>query len=175
VTPREYIRQLKQRLKDIQQDKIMNIAVGDTQDAFDQRVFEEGKNTGGFIFSYSKEPIYISDKNSPKAIPSNFKKGKTGKKIKSGYFSSGYFQYKQAIGRKNDKVDFQLSGDLRQDINSPVKENNNVWVFKVKRKANKGKVRGLNEDYNTVFKLTKKEEQVFFDSIQSQLLKILRK
>ena len=82
-----------------------------------RRIFTDGRATaGGDIGRYSKKPYYANSR--PKLLPkSKLKplgknkksKFKNGQKKKSRYLPGGYAEFRDRVGRQNNKVDLNLT------------------------------------------------------------------
>jgi hypothetical protein len=97
---------------------------------FKTRVFTNGKKTDGSdIGSYSTDPTYVSIDGAKKKYGSQLKSsalqpiGKTGsRKFKNGnphkseYFGDGYSGFRAKVGRQNQKIDLNLTGNLQDSI-----------------------------------------------------------
>lgn len=113
-------------------DGLVRIAATTQLSMMQTRIHEEGKAAdGGDIGQYSSKPLYVSKEANPgksfgrplgkvnKAGKqySKFQGGKKkGQDHKSRYFAGGYKEYRSAIGRRSDKVDLSLSGQLGRQL-----------------------------------------------------------
>lgn len=146
------------------------------------RIFEDGKNSSdGNIGQYdTKRPlyVYVNPNTAPRAGALKAKgieglkptKGKTGehtfkngKEHKTTYVKN-YKEFRNRIGRRIDKVNLVLSGDLQSDFSngkvknpSPQKVNVNEYIVILKREINQDKREGLENKYGTIFAHTKNE------------------
>lgn len=167
----------------IKLDKPLEIAVRSVMAIQSKRIFLQGLNSDeSIIGQYSKKPVYISLKDSPKKFTP---KGKpeTGRKIKKGERKTGYFEnylaYKTTIGRnaKVKTVDLFLSGELHRDwANSEsfakqeaTKINQHNYVVSLSEK-NQNKV----DRYGMIFNLSVRERGIFLGLVQTELAKALR-
>lgn len=109
MTPEEYARSLRAISKGIAEKRVCFLAATGTMAEMSRRIWDEGKLTDGSKLTYNDDrPIYAYKPPSPKQ-PSG--KGKTGKKIKGGYYAN-YSAYKAGMGRPN--MPFELTGEMRQ-------------------------------------------------------------
>ena len=89
--------------------RIIFLTTTGTMDQVSERVWEKGELTDGSKLKYNDDyDLYAYKPPSPVA---HNHKGKTGKKIKGGYYST-YSAYKAQQGRPD--LPFELTGDLRQ-------------------------------------------------------------
>ena len=131
------------------------LCAADVKDAMQERIFIQSKGADGQDLPskpYSSDPIYVDADIALKSL-SSFQIGKTGKKIKSAYFPSGYAQLKQFIGRPA----LELSGDLIRDfVNTPQVDDFNTVTILVDD-VNFNKIAGLERLYGEIFFPTEQE------------------
>lgn len=135
------------------------LCAADVKDAMQERIFvkligAEGQELPNSRVkqSPSTEPIYVDVDTLPRSV-SSFQVGKTGKKIKSAYFPSGYAQLKQAIGRPA----LELTGYLFRDfVNTPQVDDFNTVTILVDD-VNADKIAGLERLYGEIFYPTEQE------------------
>ncbi len=166
------------RLKNLDPSITLAVAVGNTVDAYYDRIFIEHKKTDGSEIEYkSNNPVYINSKDGgpQKLTP----KGKTGKqKFASGrphvstYFES-YKNFKKAIG----KPILELFGSLQSSISSGTKKiSESEYVLAVNDKEGK-KIEGLQfgnghwSGFGTIFKLNNKEKELFQTTFANEMKK----
>lgn len=176
-TPKEYAKALRSFGSDIAKGKWVENAARDTMTLSDRRIFADGKNSvGGKIGTYSLKPIYIDPDSAPKAVRNI---GKTGKKIKSGFYPKGYKQFRSQQGRESAFVNLNLTSELRIDYDNskaqprPEKVNNLTYKITLNKQINIDKKKGAENKYGVIFKLTTKEDKQFSKSMDfyySQLL-----
>jgi len=84
------------------------------------RVFNRGMNVNERpLWRYSTKPIYVNPSKSPKKFPTGGKASRSGEYFENGkkrhtrYFTGGYKDFRNKIGRRIDVVDLQLTGRLR--------------------------------------------------------------
>jgi hypothetical protein len=173
----EYIKKLRSKLSDLLRDnKPLASAVASAHADQMVRIFEDGKDSSdGKIGEYdSSTPIYVDPKTSPRSFQAKGKTGesqfKNGKSHKTGYFSS-YKAYRAGQGRQTSFVDLKLFGQLQRDMsNSLTRINPNIWVTGTKNKTNSKKAEGAEKKYGKIFNLTKKEKEVFKETLRDELL-----
>lgn len=155
------------------------IAVKDITGVIGERIFEEGKAVNGNIGKYSTEPTYIGDKNSPKAGTKEGKYGekefKDGTPHKTTYYNGGYSEYRSAMGRKNDKVNLNLTGRLETNfLNGIVELDTDEMGIKL-RGENVAKAKGGELRFaKPIFELTKKERARFKKTLSFEVINALR-
>lgn len=136
----------------------------DLKDAMQDRIFEKSTGADGQKLPskpYSTEPIYVNPDTLPRST-SAYQVGKTGKKIKSAYFPSGYSQLKQAVGRPP----LELTGFLFRDfVNTPQVDNFNTVQILVDD-INAEKITGLEKLYGEIFYPTETELDDLVDCIE---------
>lgn len=153
-----------------------------------QRIFTRGLNSAGSqIGSYNQDnPIYVSDKNSPRKGTNRGKpSGKKGKKNKTTYYSS-YKDFKQKMQGQSGKVNLKLFNELQSDFSNtavavlggrgssthnPVKFSPHHYQITLAKEINQKKAEGLQDKdkYGQVFDLTKKERNLFLQTLQKEL------
>jgi len=177
ITQEEFlIRQRKVLNSIIKDNNPLKIAARTTHKDVAERIFQEGKKADGSdIGQYATSPpMYVNPKTSPgnvKKLTPIGKHGETvfqnGKPHKTAYVSS-YKDYRQKIGKRTDKVNLDLSGDLKLDFSNgkiarpeTKKVNTNEYVVTLKRGINQDKREGLEAKYGEIFAHTKGEIDKF--------------
>lgn len=161
----------------IQKDEPLRLAALTAHKDATLRIFTDGRNSnGGNIGQYATSPpMYINPKTSPGNVRKLAPVGKHGDKVfkngkphKTAYVDS-YKDYRNKIGRKTDKVNLVLSGDLQSDYANgrvsnptPKKVDAHTYVVTLAREVNQKKRDGLEDKYGTVFFHTKDEQAKFF-------------
>lgn len=190
MTTDEYIAKQKRAFsRIIEKDEPLRIAARDTMAKQATRIFVEGKNSNEVkIGDYNAtDEIYVNPNTSAgkKFSPA----GKAGKERnitdrKTKWFES-YKDYREEIGRKTDKVDLFLSGDLKSDFgNSGAKEpngkvkprQNNVheYVSGFSRETNALKAEGMEDHFEApIFTPSASEKKSFFSISQKEFQRIL--
>lgn len=182
----------------IQKDEPLRLAALTAHSNATKRIFTDGRNSsGGNIGQYATSPpMYINPDKSPRAGALKVKgieglkptKGKTGEHLfkngkphKTTYVNS-YKDFRQRIGRRVDKVNLVLSGDLQSDYANgkvsnpePRKVNTHEYVVSLSREINQKKRDGLEEKYGEVFLHTKEEVQKFFKIANLEFKNLLSK
>ena len=133
MTVADYQNKLRNQIKTLKSDKIMQLAVYSVNQQRIERIFEKGQNTYGFkIGDYnSTTPVYIRPEDAPKAVklggkPQAIKgksyKNKTGVTFKStaknpetAYYPS-YKAFRKAMGRETGFVNIRLNNRLQGDL-----------------------------------------------------------
>jgi hypothetical protein len=149
-----------------------------------ERIFDEGKTTdSGEIGQYSTKPIYVNPEKLTVKKSIGVKSGKTGEKVfKSGkkkgephktkYLEGGYKELRDKVGRQSSFVDLSFSNELRMDFNNerpvaePRKINDLEYQIRLDKDINQKKRGGMEEKYGTIFNLSDKEKELFFETIQ---------
>lgn len=176
MTEDELIAQQRKMFSDIiEKDIPLQRAVRSTLQKQVSRIFEQGKNSsGGNIGQYdTSRSLYVDPKKAPRSFAKKGKNGqekfKSGKDHKTGYFAS-YKDFRQEVGRPTDKVDLDLTSDLRFDISNstssrvnPVQVSTHEYVVGFKRPHNVKKAEGHEKKYGTVYRNTDGEVKNFFD------------
>lgn len=162
-----------------------------------ERIFTKGQNVDGTTHQYnSTDELYVNPKTSPgkKFKPrgkpkaegekgatkklANIKFGGRGfskekpSKIetdrKTAWFES-YKSYRETIGFKTDKVNLQLSGELKSDFENPqgkeptpTEVDVHEYIIKLNKDLSTKKVEKFNTKYGNVFGLSKFEIEEFY-------------
>lgn len=177
----------------VQNNRPLQIAARTAMKDIVVRVFTDGKKTDGSLIGHydTTKPMYVNPDLAPRATANKIKgieglkptKGKhgdhtfkNGKEHKTTYVKS-YSDFRKKMGRKVDKVNLVLSGDLQLDFSNgkvsnptPLKVSTNEYVVGLARDENKDKREGLENKYGTIFFHTK-EEIAKFEKIASLELK----
>lgn len=131
-----------------------------------QRIFSEGLNGNGTAIGQynTTEELYVNPKNTPKALPTKGKTGqsvfKNGKPHKTTWYES-YKSLRSRQGRRDDRVNLNLSGLLFRDYSTPPERSGNSYLVGVRNKANSDKIDGIIENYGkVVFELTESESKL---------------
>jgi len=117
-----------------------------------RRIHNDGLNVSlNSIGNYSTTPIYINPKNSPRKFTGQGKNGEikfqNGISHKTKYFDNGYKGFRNYIGRTSNKVNLQLSGNLK--ANYQIQKTTNG--YNIGFLSNKYTLisKGLEEHFNT--------------------------
>jgi len=200
MTTQEFIeKQRKAFANIIAKDEPLRLAALTAHKDMTKRIFVDGKNANdGNIGQYdTKRPLYVNPKKSPGAATGNKIKGieglnpPTGKTGKTHFadgtphkttYLNNYKEYRSRIGRKVDKVNLVLSGDLQSDfangnIKNPVthKVNQHEYVVTLSRQTNQDKREGLEKKYGEIFSHTTSEVQKFVKIAEQELKNELNK
>lgn len=199
-TPGQYADEMRKKLQALQEkNRPFNIAVTSIVAQVAKRAFSDGQNNVGQNFDYnSTNPIYVYDDQSPINLSH---KGKTGKnKFTSGekkglehattYFKS-YKEFRKKVKRKDQYVNWQLTGDLMSDygnVDAPTNKKPppinkdfkpatvvtvNEYITSIKRSNNVEKYDGLAFRYGEFLKMSKEEEKKFFEILDKELANFL--
>ncbi len=176
ITAKELIAKFNQVQGIIETGKIVEIAARDSMSESVQRIFMRGqKSSGDSIGSYSTKAAYFSPKNTPKDTNHT---GKTGKRIKTGYYAGGYAELRSQQGRESSFVNLRFTNELQSDYANasidptsnriasptPIPGGKNIFLITLNKQINIDKRDGLEDKYGLIFDLTTKEEQIFIDS-----------
>jgi hypothetical protein len=177
MTTSEYIAKLKKKLEILKEGKLVQIAATDTHDKMVERIFEKNLNElGNKIGEYSKNPIYVDPKDSPRSFPTKGKNGKekfkNGKDHKTGYFKN-YSDYKKELGRSGE-VDLKLHNRLKSDFEKGVVKESALKYTSGVNKDNADKIKGIESNFGSVFDLTKNERENFTNVLEFETLKLLK-
>ena len=133
MTVADYQTKLRNQIKTLKSDKIMQLAVYSVNQKRIKRIFEDGKTSLGVkIGDYnSTTPVYIRPEDAPKAVKLGGKpqavKGKSYKKktgvsfvnpepnAETAWFSS-YKAFRKAMGRETGFVNIRLNNRLQGDL-----------------------------------------------------------
>lgn len=192
MTSEEFIKEQKRIFQQIiEKDIPLRRAAQDTLSKQVTRIFVDGKNSAdASIGQYdTTTPFYINPNQSPAANksgkgakfpteglkPPRGKHGdtefKSGKKHKTT-FVNNYKDFRNRIGRRIDRVDLFLSGDLKSDFSNaavnagksnPVQVNVHEYQAGLKRDNNIDKAEELKDKYGSFLLPTRAEEDNFFD------------
>lgn len=198
MTPQEYADSLRTKIDELKKNnRPFQLAVLSSVAQVSKRAFSDKKNNEGQSFSYnSKDPIYVSDHQSPRKLSHKGKTGRstfesTGESHKTTYFDS-YKAFRDNVQRKTDAVNWQLTGDLMSDYGSlptptdkeppPVnklkparKINPNKYVTALDREVNIKKYAGLSDRYGDFLKLSEFEMKEFYRIHEGELALFLAK
>lgn len=192
----EYIEKQRRAFTQIiEKDVPLQRAVRDTMARQVTRIFVDGKNSSNSnIGQYDTErALYINPEKSPRKTGDKIKgiegllptRGKYGdEKFSDGTphkttYVKNYKDFRNRIGRRIDKVDLFLSGDLKSDMSNsnsnvkPVKINDHEYVTGLKRQSNIEKLSGLEKKYGDISALTASEKKNFFDIATKEFQLIL--
>jgi hypothetical protein len=151
-------------------------AVQSTTQMIGNRIFVKGeKSDGSIIGQYdTKNPLYVNPDKVPSAKGLKPTRGKTGEhKFKNGKehkttYVQNYKDLRNRIGRRIDKVNLILSGDLQSDWRNAqrlserataIKVNANEYVITLKRDINQKKMDKFDDKYGTISKASGKERK----------------
>lgn len=192
MTLKQWQKKLEDSVKNMKNfSEPLRLGAFDATAKMGERIFDEGKKeSGAKIGSYSTKPIYISAAAVPK--PKGRPIGKTGKsKFESGakagqdhksrYFNSGYKGYRDNVGRQTSFVDLSLTGELRLDFGNgkitaePRKQSDLEYQIRLDKPINQDKREGADEKYGTIFELSDNEKRTFYNTVQFEFNRRLKK
>jgi hypothetical protein len=179
ISPSQYAAKLKRLARDLESGEIMLLAGGSAIGRMAERVFVRGEDVSGGTKNYNTtDELWVSDFAAPKGQSNT---GKTGKNIKTTYYSS-YSAFRSAMGREASVMNFRLNNELQSDLlNSPVNKSSNAigqpklktvapneFVISLKNSANTKKADGLEARFGVkIFQLSPSEID-FLKSIYQQ-------
>jgi len=171
-------------------DKAKIAGVNYLKARYTTRIFTEGRKTdGGGIGRYSTTPTYVSIAGSrakygsqvrtsalsPRGKNSTDSTFKNGRSRKSQYFEDGYAGFRAQVGRQTERVDLNLTGNLRDSVE--IGTRNNGLGIEIRDGENARLSQQLESKYGNVFEPSDKEveevlnevEEVIFDEILKAL------
>lgn len=204
MTPKEYADKLRRQLDELLiNNKPLERASYSSLGRTGIRIFTDGLNTSGnTIGQYdTKRPLYIDPKETTAGTKKKKKKNfslqgiepptgkhgdthfKDGKPHKTTYVNN-YKDFRNRIGRRIDKVNIELTGDLFLDMMNPENEdqpstarpdkiNTNFYEVSLKRQYNIDKRRGLENKYGSILYPTKEEIELFYEVCEKELRNML--
>jgi len=199
LTIKDYISKIKKLNNELSSvsEYALKMASFATHDMMSKRIFDNGQNSSGKTFQYSKKPAVIGNiKGVKKIVPNNvsskskvyqfkaFNKAQrqsTGKKGYFGrYFPLGYWQFKAFIGRPNKFVNFKLTGGLQLAFNNgriptPTKVSKHEWVVSLSNQRAIDLRRNIDSKYGNVFQINKREIDYFKAIYQKEVFLNLAK
>ena len=179
MTIDQYIAELRKQKKELASTKAVFLAASTAHADAVERIFTAGNATSGQdIGNYNKkDPIYVNPLDAPRGFAPKGKNGKTtfknGNKHKTRYFES-YSDFRANQGRRNDKVNLDLFGDLKSDFeNSLVRISNTAFESAIRREDNIDKALGNQSRFNkAIFAASDEERATFTDVLRFELRKI---
>jgi hypothetical protein len=193
MTVEEYNMKLKAFVQGLEKfNRPFEVAVQSTTQLIGNRIFSKGeKSDGSNIGQYdTKSPLYVNPDKVPSAKGLRPTKGKTGEhKFKNGKehkttYVNNYKELRNRIGRRIDKVNLILSGDLQSDWRNAntlsqkataIKISTNEFVISLRRDINQKKMEGFNNKYGTISNTSKKERDNLYKVAQKELMNDLSK
>ena len=184
MTIDEYIQKLRDASLEIDLGKPLFLASSSATAQMVTRIFVKGQNETGKTFRYNdSDPLYVNPVTSPgKKFPTKGKTGsdtfksgkKAGQKHKTGWFES-YKDYRDTIGRPTEKINFDLSGELRSDVTGGLRRvNNNEYVLQIRRDIDVKKRSGIDDRFDNVLGINKEEEATFQRVYKDEALRLAR-
>lgn len=208
MTPTQYADKLRSQILELKRDnKPFQIAVTTSHAAVSKRAFTDGRNEQGQTFRYSDKPLYVNPddpgirrKFQPKGKTSSTdtklkvsdvftrkeKKvvvKKSGEERKTRWFPD-YAAFKQSQGFTGDKVNWELTGNLKSDYeNQPVgTDSSKALPFRISSEEYHGRLKyqdsitkysGLSDRYGQFLTLSDSERDSFYDICEKELADFL--
>ena len=180
MTTKEYIASLQKAITEIKSGEALQRAAQSVHNDRVLRIFDTGSVARGY---QSTKPVWIENKY----VRNNRNKGKTGRAVKTSYFSS-YKAFKGAIGFDNSNVNFRVTNDLQMDFaNSRVNPNsgkpdtgnvikvsNSLFVEEIRSSENMRKLKGNIAKFGNFIVFTSGEKKKFNDILKFELIATLR-
>jgi len=156
---------------------------------YKRRLFANGQDSNdGRIGSYSTKPTYVSIAGQKRKTGSQISNGKlqgrgknskkpnfeNGKPRKSMYFSGGYKEFRQVVGRQASKKDFFLSGELERSIQVG-KTGKSVVIGFLKDEKYELATKLERQSKKAVFSFSDKEVDIALDLVEDRLVEALNK
>lgn len=134
-------------------ERVVYLAATGTVAEVDERVFGRGELTDGGKLTYKEDyEVWAYSPPAPRKVSG---KGKTGKKIKGGYYPT-YLAFKKGQGR--DQRPFELSGELQKSYSTGVVQGEEPCEAKVVLTAAAAKKwEGLTATKGEFLKLNQRE------------------
>ena len=188
MTTDQYISQIDQRLKALQDTKPFYETAIEVNRMQSRRIFIDGQDANGApIGEYTGGPMYINPKsgNTPRQFPTGGKTGKkkfkNGKALKTRYFPT-YDAFKKEIGRaKGNRVTLELMGNLRRaffnGVNPAAIKGGIITVQQVIRTGADNpqkKITAILEKYPTTFRFSKDERAYAVSELKKIALKTMQ-
>jgi hypothetical protein len=178
MTVADYQTKLRNQIKALKSDKIMQLAVYSVNQKRIERIFEKGQNTYGFkIGDYNDTtPVNINQEDAPK-------------KIKIGGRYKSYKAFRIAMGRESSFVNIRLNNRLQGDLanatiskattnlanNKPIKVDNHRYIVTLKNQENIDKVQSLEKRYGKIIDLTGREVKFYHEILEKEFRLALAK
>jgi hypothetical protein len=165
MTPQEWIAKLKALPQMVKDSRVLFFATKATMTQVAERVWGKGLLTNGSKLAYKEYELYAYKPPSP-VKPTG--KGKTGKKIKGGYYPN-YEAYKAQQGRAD--LPFELTGDMRKawlggGVGEPKEKGPLNAVIEVDE-VNAKKIEGLTKEKGEFLKFTQGEREAQARNIEA--------
>jgi hypothetical protein len=167
MTPEEWGAKFQAKLDVIASGKPFFTSAGFLVSEMAERIFEKGEKTDGQQESYNTTTeLWVGDNVGPKA-GTNI--GKTGKKIKSTYYTS-YSSFRSAMGRESNFMNFRLNNELQSDFLASLSEvSANNLELALKREINAQKRKGLEDRFGAIFTPQQSEIDKFVQVVQDEV------
>jgi hypothetical protein len=173
MTAEEWGNKLNAKLAQIESGAALFPSAGSLIAAMQERIFERGEDVTGKTFNYNTtNEMWVADNVGPKG-GSNL--GKTGKKIKTTYYSS-YNDFRGAMSRQTGTMNFRLNNELQSDFLASQSNVTGLEVeLKLRNEINVKKRSGLEERLNAkIFSPSDSEVELFRERLIQNTNKILK-
>lgn len=172
VSAQEYIAFLQGLPQKVVDNRVLFFATKTTMAQVSERIWGRGELTNGSKLTYQDNYELYAYKPPSPVKPTG--KGKTGKKIKGGYYPN-YSAYKAQQGRPN--LPFELSGDLRKawlggDVAAP-KEVAALNCQIVMDEVNTKKAEGLTKKKGAFLVFSERERGQHADNIRAAFIELV--
>lgn len=198
MTIDQYIDKQKRKLNDIKRFyKPFEASVRNVVALQSVRIFTDGIKTDGSPIGHydTTHPFYVNPNTSAGAVSKSKKlnrqglkptTGKTGEhvfqngKVHKTTYVNNYKDYRNRIGKRTDRVNLVLSGDLQLDFNNsqtsarviPKKISDVEYQVTLKREGNIDKMEGNEARFGRIFGLTKSEKDAFYKTLNFNFKKV---
>ena len=156
-------------------------ALNNLEASLKTRIFTNGVDSGGgSIGSYSTRPMYVSIAGAQARYGSQLKSSaltavgkngdtefKNGKQRKSQYFQDGYAGFRAQVGRQNQKVDLNLTGNLQDSLQGGLTDKGLALAFINSEGARLSE--HLEQRYGDVFQPTDEEVEEVLTTIEDTI------
>lgn len=163
MTPSEWIAMIRKLPQMVKDSRVLFFGTKATMIDVSERVWGRGELTNGSKLTYKSYELYAYKPPSPVAVTG---KGKTGKKIKGGYYPN-YEAYKAQQGRAN--LPFELTGDMRKawlggGVGEPTEKGPLQVVIQVDDVSAK-KIEGLTKEKGEFLRFNEAEKKAQAENI----------
>jgi hypothetical protein len=157
------------------------IAANQLRTKIQVRIFEGGLDAAeANIGTYSTKAGYFPLKYKTKSAGSGRnKKGETkradGTAYKSQYLAGGYAEFRQKLGRQNQKVDFDITGELKQSITQVRTTQGENLIFNQEKFSEiaEGLEKRFKGKGDSIFIPSNKEAETVLDFIEEQFNELI--
>jgi hypothetical protein len=173
MTVDEFANELDGKLNEIATGKAFFTSAGFLVSEMAERIFIKGEKTDGGKENYnSSKEIWVADNVAPKG-QTNI--GKTGKKIKTTYYTS-YQSFRKAMGRESGFMNFRLNNELQSDFLASLAEiSPNNLQLKLRSEINANKRAGLEQRFGAIFTPSEAEVNDFVSVVTDEINLIIQR